>query len=1689
MEPETSRNMEKPGGDYYQAIFEAHPEAMLIYHRESGEILEINGKMALLWGYSPEEASHLKITDLGAIAVGEGAGSPWRLAQEAVTGEAVQQVWEARDRTGRQFRVEARLQPLRRNGGSLILAVVRELDLPPGAEVTGQDREALYCITHRKLMERPLRESEARYRIVAEGSLAGVYLVQDGKFRYVNPVLARVYGYEPEELIDRLGPLDLTHYEDRLRARTRMDNLLAGKAEPPRYTFTGLHKNGSSMHCEVLSRVVEYQGRPAIMGTVLDNTERWRAEEALRNSEAKYRTIFNSVNDAVFVLDVESGDILEFNEKFLELLGYSPEEVGRLKITGLCSEDPPYTAQDAVGWLRKAGEEGPQLLEWLAEDKAGRRFWVEVNLKRTRIGGIDRLLAVARDISERKEGEAERHRAMEELEHRVEERTAWLRRANARLLQEIEERKRAEEMLRLQRDLGVHLSGRVDLADTLRWCLEAAISISGMDGGGLYLVDQVTGKVELASHQGLSPAFAARISSYDVDSVSAHLIMTGEPIYARVQDLPGILDEGGLQEGLRSVAIIPVKHKDNIIACINVASRTHEEVPETARVALEAIASQVGSAIARVQAEEALRASEDRFRAFMHHLPGISFMMDARNRLVYLNQNLENILGKAQPQGSSPNFLGKTNEELWPQEIAHQFNAGGHRVLTRRESLQYIETFRQDDGLHHWLLHKFPILDREGSPVLVGGIGIDVTELQEAEKALRRAKRELELRVEERTAQLKKANRALQLELQERRRIEESLRRSEDRYRTLVEQIPAVTYTISVGKEAELQYISPQIETLLAFSPAEWLADPNIWVQQLHPDDRERVLGEINRSYASGAPFASEYRLLSKSGRVVWFRDEAKVVFDQEGKPLILQGLARDITESKAAEEALRESEAKYRTLVEQIPAITFISALDDVGTHLYISPQIQGVLGFTPEEWLADPERFKQQIHPEDRDRVLTELFLSYSKGGPFLGEYRMLSKSGRVVWVRDESRAVYDREGRPLFMQGVALDITARKRGEEALREATHKLRALVQASPLPIISINSQGKLMSWNPAAEQVFGWSEAEVLGRVLPIVPSGKQKEFWELRQRVSEGESLLGVELRRQRRDGSLIDVKLSTAPLFDVDGKLMGIMGIYEDISLRKRMEETVRQVSRALKAITECHQALLRASNEAELLAEICRIIVDVGGYRMAWVGFAGQDEAKTVRPAAQKGFDHGYVEQLRITWADTPWGRGPVGTAVRTGTPAICRNTQTDPNFAPWREEARKRGYASVLGLPLKDEATFGALTIYSADPDAFDDEEITLLTGLANDLAYGITALRGRDERRRAQEALRESEEKYRGLMDYASDAILLVDPAGQVTEANRRAEELLGYSQEELLGMDYGEIFPREEADNIRKKLKEIARKGSGQLMGMLAVRKDGRQVPVDMTGSLIKFASKKLTQEILRDITERKQTEAILRDSEQRLRLLASHMLTVQERERWRLARELHDELGQALTVLKIHLVAIEQGLRQDQGRLRRSCEELLQYIDGVIENVRRLSWDLSPSILEDLGLSSSLGYLIDEICRNNRMKSTVTMDEIDYLFSPETQINIYRILQESLTNIVKHAQASHITVAIQRQEGRVSFLIKDNGRGFDEWQAYGRQIHQRSLGLTAMKERALMANGELQVLSQKGKGTRVSFSIPIDH
>jgi PAS domain S-box-containing protein len=336
-------------------------------------------------------------------------------------------------------------------------------------------------------------------------------------------------------------------------------------------------------------------------------------------------------------------------------------------------------------------------------------------------------------------------------------------------------------------------------------------------------------------------------------------------------------------------------------------------------------------------------------------------------------------------------------------------------------------------------------------------------------------------------------------------------------------------------------------------------------------------------------------------------------------------------------------------------------------------------------------------------------------------------------------------------------------------------------------------------------------------------------------------------------------------------------------QEIAERKRTEELLRKINRAYKALSECNQALIRATEETELLQEACRIIVEDCGYHLVWIGFAEQDEAKAVRPVAQAGYEEGYLDTVSITWADTERGRGLTGRAIRTGQPVINRDVLNNPAYAPWRVEAIKRGYASAASLPLltgKKEA-IGALNVYATQQDAFATEEISLLMELAGDLAYGVVSLRVQADRQRAEEALHQSEERFRRVITSISDHIYMTEATEMGEYINHylspNIEMLTGYPLEKFAGdwhfWPSSVIHPDDRAEAAVQMTRLV--NGQDSETEYRLVRADGQVIWVRDSARIESAGASRFIYGVVSNITERKQVEEALRQRNRQLALL----------------------------------------------------------------------------------------------------------------------------------------------------------------------------------------------------------------------
>jgi len=468
---------------------------------------------------------------------------------------------------------------------------------------------------------------------------------------------------------------------------------------------------------------------------------------------------------------------------------------------------------------------------------------------------------------------------------------------------------------------------------------------------------------------------------------------------------------------------------------------------------------------------------------------------------------------------------------------------------------------------------------------------------------------------------------------------------------------------------------------------------------------------------------------------------------------------------------------------------------MDASNQFVYVNDTACKVLGYAREELLGKP---LTMIAPNITPQILGQVWKDLRETGFFSRENMHRRKDGSEFPV--EIVATYVCFGGKEFNCGFARDITERIRVEQALARSVAELRTIFERGAIGMALVSPEGRPIRCNPALERFLGYGNDELCRMTfVEFTHPDDATHDMNLYQQLMRGENeSYQIDKRYVQKNGAVVWGCLTVSVVRAPDGKPAYCVGMVEDITERKRAEESLRRLNRELRAISDCNQILVRAEDEDNLLQNICHIICEKAGYRMAWVGYAENDGNQAVRPVAWTGTEAGYLATANITWADTERGRGPVGTAIRTGATTCIADFASDSCVAPWREAALQRGFRSSIALPLKDETghSFGVLAIYSAETNAFTLDETRLLEELAGDLAFGITTLRHRAERKRAQEELISKTALLEAQVDSTIDGILVVDNEGRRILQNQRFYDLFKIPEEITRDADHSKLLP-----------------------------------------------------------------------------------------------------------------------------------------------------------------------------------------------------------------------------------------------------------------------------------------------------
>lgn len=549
-------------------------------------------------------------------------------------------------------------------------------------------------------------------------------------------------------------------------------------------------------------------------------------------------------------------------------------------------------------------------------------------------------------------------------------------------------------------------------------------------------------------------------------------------------------------------------------------------------------------------------------------------------------------------------------------------------------------------------------------------------------------------------------------------------------------------------------------------------------------------------------------------------------------------------------------------------------------------------------------------------------------------------------------------------------------------------------------------------------------------------------------------------------------------------------------------QQAEATLSKINRELIAISSCNQLLIRATDESVLLRDICKVICEKAGYRLAWVGYVEHDEEKSVRPVAWFGNDEAYVTHASVSWDEhKERGQGSTGKAIRSGNSVFSVNLPQDPNDKPWSEEALKRGFQSSIALPMKNDegVVFGALMLYSSELEILTPEEIRLLEELVADLAFGVMSIRLRAEHKRALEALRESEDHYRSLFDRVKDGVYRSTHEGRFVDINPAMVSMFGYKDKaEMLQADIKNdlYFAPEERDSSDLEI------GMSNVEVFRMRRKDGSEIWVEDNGFYeLDDNGKPLYHEgILRDVTERVRAEEDLRKAKEQVEL-SDRLKTVFLQN---ISHEIRTPMNaiSGFTQLLNNPDLDHRELAEYAQIVQKNIDQLLAIITDIITisslETRQVRVDRQLTSINDILDEKPFAFrklLRERHCIMHLEKSLAEREALVYTDGHK----LSEVLNHLISNALKFTQEGTVTVGYAVKDANLEFYVKDTGIGiapdmleriFDPFRKATNEplvnISGTGLGLSISKGFVELMDGAFRVVSKQGRGSEFYFTIP---
>jgi len=602
----------------------------------------------------------------------------------------------------------------------------------------------------------------------------------------------------------------------------------------------------------------------------------------------------------------------------------------------------------------------------------------------------------------------------------------------------------------------------------------------------------------------------------------------------------------------------------------------------------------------------------------------------------------------------------------------------------------------------------------------------------------------------------------------------------------------------------------------------------------------------------------------------------------------LLEDLKKENEARKKTEEALRESEEKFRDMANLLPQIVFEIDLNGIVT--YVNKQAYSIFGYDANELIG---LNSLDLHvAEDRSQVKEKLLLKLSGVEIEKKDYNMIHKDGSTFPVLIYTSLIYNGIN-PIGLRGIVIDITEQKLAEEKIRESEEKFREMANLLPQIVFESDLSGKLTYVNKQAYKICGYNDEEsMIGKnsINFYSPQDRHRANENAKNRI-EGKPIGNSIYSLSRKDGTLFPVLVYSNPIIK-ENKPVGLRGIIVDITEQKLAEEKIIHIARLYAFLSQINQAMVRTQSIEVLLKTICEVAIVSGQFRMAWVGMVDEKQ-HSINPASWAGHEDGYLDQITITTGFEINGSGPTGTSFRERKIIYCNDIATDPMMLPWKDESLKRGYKSLVAVPiLRKEKILGILTLFAKEPGFFSDDELRLLKEISDDITFAINAIESENIRNLTEKELEHSRNELKTIYEHAPVMMCVVDNNRHILFANQAFSLLTGIPQKDMIGGAVGGVIGcmNSMTDpmgcgyglnckncNLSNAMEETFVTGVGlrNIEYQSTLNIDGISHEVSLLGStaLIKNDDKSSLLLCLHDITDRMLAEEALQKSEMLLR------------------------------------------------------------------------------------------------------------------------------------------------------------------------------------------------------------------------